>query len=84
MTPHNYHLKFNGSNGGRRHIVNEQNEYYSMFNGSNAKKTISFIPRFFGRVKGMFNKTNRHYEGAQKTPEVLFNPSETWRDTGTL
>lgn len=81
MSPHNYQMKFNGS---RNHTVQEQDEFYSMFNGSTAKKTISFIPRLFGRVKGMFNKTNRHYEGAEKTPELLFNPSENWRDTETL
>ena len=83
MTPHNYEMKFNGSKR-YNHTVMGQHQYYAMFNGTTAKKTISFIPRFFGRVKGMFNKTNRHYDGAQKTPEVLFNPSETWRDTGTL
>ena len=81
MSPHNYYSKFNGSNSG---LVRDQHEYYAMFNGSTAKKSVSFIPRLFARAKGMFNKTNRHYEGAQKTPEVLFNPSETWRDTGTL
>lgn len=81
MTPHNYQMKFNGSNN---RLMQDQNEYYSMFNGSTMKKSVSFIPRFLGRVRAIFNKTNRHYEGAQKTPEHLFNPSETWRDTGTL
>lgn len=81
MSPHNYEMKFNGS---RKHIVREQDEFYSMFNGSNAKKAISFIPRFLGRAKGIFNRTNKHYDGAQKTPELLFKPSENWRDTETL
>lgn len=83
MSPHNYEMKFNGSKRYNKTVMG-QHEFYSMFNGSTAKKTISFIPRLFGRVKGIFNRTNKHYDGAEKTPELLFKASENWRDTGTL
>ncbi len=56
MSPHNYEMKFNGSKRYNKTVMG-QHEYYSMFNGSNAKKAVSFIPRFFRRVKAIFNKT---------------------------
>lgn len=83
MSPHNYEMKFNGSKR-YNHTVMEQHQLYSMLNGSTIKKAIFFIPRFLGRAKGIFNRTNKHYDGAQKTPELLFKPSENWRDSGTL
>jgi hypothetical protein len=56
MSPHNYEMKFNGSKRYNKTVMG-QHEYYSMFNGSTAKKSISFIPRLFARVKRIFNKT---------------------------
>lgn len=54
MTPHNYYSKFNGSNKG---LIKDKYEYYAMFNGSTMKKSVSFIPRLFRRVRRIFNKT---------------------------
>jgi len=79
MSPHNYEMKFNGS---RKHIVEEQYEYYDRFTISNMRKGLSSIPRFFGKVRAKFNRINKHYEGAQKTPEHPINPEEFWRDLG--
>jgi hypothetical protein len=56
MSPHNYEMKFNGSKRYNKTVLG-QHEYYSMFNGSNAKKSVYFIPRLFSRVKRIFNKT---------------------------
>jgi hypothetical protein len=79
MSPHNYQMKFNGY---QNQTIKDQYTYYSTFNGVNVKKSVSFVPRFFGRVRAMFNKTNRHYEGAQKTPELSIDRDEFWRDLG--
>jgi hypothetical protein len=79
MSPHNYQMKFNGY---QNQTIKDQYTYYSTFNGVNVKKSVSLIPRLFAKASGIFNRTNKHYEGAQKTPELPINPEEFWRDLG--